>query len=381
MWFLPSALYWSSLSLIGYTYAGYPLLIYGLSRVRPRQPRQGAIEPTVSVVLAAHNEQAHLERKLENLLSLDYPAEKLQVIVASDGSTDATCEIARRYAERGVVLLDLPHGGKPRALNAGVEQARGELVLFTDARQRIEAHALRLTTGFFADPQVGAVVGELQLESRQGPGVYWAYEKLIRVAEGRFDSVVGGSGCYTAIRRHLYEPLPEDTLLDDVVTPMRIVLQGYRVLYRPEIRVFDEEASVQGEFARKARTLAGNFQLLRQMPELLDPRRNRLFLQFLSHKVLRLAGPLALAALLGSNLWLVVTGAPPWPLYAATLGGQLAGYGLALYGAVAGERAGRLARVSHTFVTLNAAAVEGLCRYLKGDLAWTTVRHDQTAQP
>jgi len=226
-----------------------------------------------------------------------------------------------------------------------------------------------------ADPQVGAVVGELQLESRRGPGVYWAYEKLIRVAEGRFDSVVGGSGCYTAIRRHLYQPLADDTLLDDVVTPMRIVLQGYRVLYRPEIRVFDEEASVQGEFARKARTLAGNFQLLHRMPELLHPKRNRLFFQFLSHKVLRLAGPAALATLLGSNLWLVLTAAPPWPLYAATLAGQLAGYGLALKGAISGERAGRLARISHTFVTLNAAAVEGLRRYLKGDLAWTTVKH------
>ncbi len=375
MWMLPSALYWSSLSLIGYTYAGYPLLIYCLSRLRPREPRRAALEPTVSVVLAAHNEEAHLARKLENLCSLDYPREKLQVIVASDGSSDRTVEIAQGFAERGVEVLALPHGGKPRALNAGVERARGELVLFTDARQRLEPGALRLTTSFFADSQVGAVVGELQLESKQGPGVYWAYEKLIRVAEGRFDSVVGGSGCYTAIRRHLYQPLPEDTLLDDVVTPMRIVLQGYRVLYRPEIRVFDEEASVKGEFARKARTLAGNFQLLRQMPELLDPRRNRLFLQFLSHKVLRLTGPVALATLLGSNLWLVLTGAPPWPLYATTLLGQLAGYGLALKGALAGERAGRLARVSYTFVTLNAAAVEGLRRYLRGDLAWTTVRH------
>jgi cellulose synthase/poly-beta-1,6-N-acetylglucosamine synthase-like glycosyltransferase len=374
MWILPSALYWSSLSLIGYTYAGYPLLIYALSRIRPRESRRAAIEPTVSVVLAAHDEEENLERKLENLCSLDYPREKLETLVVSDGSSDRTVEIARGFADRGVKVIELPAGGKPRALNAGVERARGEIVLFTDARQRIEENALRLTTAFFADPGVGGVVGELQLESKQGPGVYWAYEKLIRVAEGRFDSVVGGSGCYTAIRRHLYQPLPEDTLLDDVVTPMRIVLQGYRVLYRPEIRVFDREASVKGEFARKARTLAGNFQLLRQMPELLDPRRNRLFLQFLSHKVLRLAGPLALAALFGSNLWLVATAAPPWPFYVATLAGQLAGYGLALRGALEGEKAGRLARVSHTFVTLNAAAVEGLRRYLKGDLSWTTAR-------
>jgi GT2 family glycosyltransferase len=327
------------------------------------------------VVIAAHDEEAHIARKLDGLLALDYPRARLQLIVVSDGSRDRTSEIVRGYAAQGVELLELTRGGKPRALNAALERASGEVVVFTDARQRLAPDALRVAASFFADPQVGAVVGELQLESDKGPGVYWRYEKAIRAAEARFDSVVGGSGCFTAIRRHLFQPLPEDALLDDVVTPMRVVLQGYRVLYRPEIRVYDREASVAGEFARKARTLAGNFQLLRQMPELLDPRRNRLFAQFVSHKVLRLAGPLALAALLGSNLWLVASGAPGWPLYAATLGLQIAGYGLALRGALAGERAGRLARVSYTFVALNAAAVEGLRRYLKGDLSWTTERH------
>ncbi len=375
MWLLPSCVYWSSLGYIVYTYAGYPLLINALARLRPRAAQRAPIEPTISVVIAAHDEEALIGAKLENLLALDYPQDKLQIVVVSDGSTDRTDEIVRSHAGRGVELVRQPRAGKPTALNAGVARARGEVVIFTDARQRLDADALRVTASFFADPKVGAVVGELVLESDKGPGVYWAYEKLIRIAEGAVDSVVGGSGCYTAIRRHLYQDLQPDILLDDVCIPMRIVLDGYRVLYRPEIKVYDREADVSGEFARKARTLAGNFQLIARMPELLDPRRNRLFLQFVSHKVLRLGGPVALAGLLASNVALVLGGAPGWPFYAATLGGQLAGYALALRGALQGERADRLSRVSYTFVALNAAAVEGLRRYLKGDFSWTTTRH------
>lgn len=376
MWLIPSLTYWSSLGLVGYTYAGYPALILTLSKLRPRPVQQAPIEPTISVVMAVHNGDSHIKSKLDNLLDLEYPRDKAQIIVVSDGSTDRTGAIAREYASRGVELVELPHGGKPAALNAGVHHARGEIVVFCDVRQRISEDALRRTVAFFADPQVGAMAGELVIESEQGPGAYWAYEKMIRTAEGMVDSVVGGSGCYLAIRRHLYQEIPSDSLLDDVYTPMQIVLQGYRVIHRPEVQVYDKEASVSGEFSRKARTLAGNFQLLRQLPELLDPRRNRILFQFVSHKLLRLACPYALVALLASNVVLVVTLAPGWPIYAVTLAGQLAAYGLAIKGALQGEKAGKLARISHTFVTLNAAAVEGLRRYLKGDLQWSTVKHE-----
>jgi hypothetical protein len=185
---------------------------------------------------------------------------------------------------------------------------------------------------------------------------------------------VGATGALYAIRRHLFKELPRGTLLDDVYTPLQIVLEGYRVLFQPEARVYDEEADVGAEFSRKARTLAGNFQLLEQLPAILNPVRNRVFLQYVSHKLLRLVCPYALAGLLGANIVLVLTGAPGWPLYAATLGGQLAGYGLALKGALQGEGAGRLGRLSYTFVTLNLAAVEGLRRYLAGELSWTSAR-------
>jgi cellulose synthase/poly-beta-1,6-N-acetylglucosamine synthase-like glycosyltransferase len=372
MWLVPTALYWSSLGLVLYTYGGYPLLINVLARLRGRGVRTGSIEPTISVVLAAHNEGQRLAAKLDNLLALDYPQEKLQVVVVSDGSTDETDAVLARYREHDVVALRLESRmGKAEAINRGVQRASGEVVVFCDARQRVDPGALRAIVPLFADPQVGAVSGELTIADQRGPGVYWAYEKLIRAAEGRVDSVVGATGALFAIRRHLFKEIPRGTLLDDLFTPMQIVLQGYRVLFQPQARVYDEEATVGEEFSRKARTLAGNFQLLSIMPELLDPRRNRILLQFVSHKLLRLACPAALVTLLGANIALVMTGAPGWPLYVASLGGQLAGYGMAAYAALAGERAGRLPRISHTFVVLNAAAVEGLRRYLKGDFAWT----------
>ena len=372
MWLVASAVYWSSLAVIGYTYAGYPLLVYGLSRLRPRAARSADIEPTVSVVLAAHNESAHLRAKIAGLLALDYPADKLEIIVVSDGSTDDTDEIVGSFADRGVILerIERP-SGKPTALNRGVARATGELVLFCDARQRVSPGALRALVRLFADPDVGAVSGELHMPGERGPGVYWRYEAFIRAHESNVDSLVGATGALYAIRRKLYRMLPEDTLVDDMFTPLQIVLRGYRVVFEPGATLYDVEASPAGEFARKARTLAGNFQLLRHLPQVLHPLRNRVFFQLVSHKLMRLACPFALAGLFASNVVLVLTFAPGWPIYVLSLGGQMVAYALALRGAMAGERAGKLARVSHTFAVLNLAAVEGLRRFLVADLAWT----------
>jgi poly-beta-1,6-N-acetyl-D-glucosamine synthase len=373
-WLTAKSVFWSSAGLLFYTYAGYPAGIAALARLRARPPRKGAHEPTVSVVLAAGNEERAIGRKLDNLLALDYPRDKLQIIVASDGSTDGTDAIVRGYADRGVVLERIEtRAGKPTAVNHGVRRASGELLLFCDARQEIERGALRALAACFADPEVGAASGELTFPSERGPGLYWRYEKLIRHAEGLVDSVAGATGALFAVRRDLFADLPPDCLLDDVFTPMQIMLRGYRVAFEPAARVFDIEADLKGEFARKARTLAGNFQLVRELPELLDPRRNRIFLQFLSHKLLRLACPYALVGLLGSNLVLVATGAPPWPFYVATLAGQVGLYGAAALEALTG-RAGKVGRLGHTFVVLNVAAVAGLWRYLRGDLAWTGAR-------
>jgi biofilm PGA synthesis N-glycosyltransferase PgaC len=251
---------------------------------------------------------------------------------------------------------------------------------FCDARQRVAPDALRALCSCLADPTVGAVSGELSIGDARGPGMYWRYEKAIRAAEGRLGSVPGATGARFAIRRRLWRALPPDCLLDDVFTPMQIMLRGYRVGFEPSARVFDEEVDLGGEFNRKARTLAGNFQLLRELPELLDPRRNRIFVQFLSHKLLRLACPYALVTLLGSNLVLVATLAPPWPFYVATLAGQLGLYSLAGFEAATGH-GGQLGRVGHTFVVLNLAAAAGLWRYLKGDFSWTTARAECAEVP
>jgi biofilm PGA synthesis N-glycosyltransferase PgaC len=373
-WLTAKSVFWSSAGLLFYTYAGYPAAIAALARLRARPPRTGDYEPSVSVVLAAGNEERVIARKLDNLLALDYPREKVQVIVASDGSTDGTDAVVRGYAGRGVVLERVEtRSGKPTALNRGVRRATGELLLFCDARQQVDPGALRALAACFADPEVGAVSGELTFPDERGPGLYWRYEKAIRNAEGLVDSVPGATGALFAVRRSLFVELPPDCLLDDVYTPMQIMLRGYRVAFEPEARVFDEEADLKGEFARKARTLAGNFQLVSELPALLDPRRNRIFLQFLSHKLLRLACRYALVGLLGSNLVLVLTGAPPWPFYAATLAGQVGLYGAAALEALTG-RAGKVGRLGHTFVVLNLAAVAGLWRYLRGDLAWTGAR-------
>ena len=373
MWLSSSLAYWASLGIVGYTYAGYPLLVGAVARIRPRRVKRAAIEPQVTIILAARNEARNIARKLDNLLSLDYPSHKIQIVVVDDGSTDGTSDIVREYENVSLVRLD-GASGKPTAINRGFEQAVGEVVVFCDVRQRLDRGALRAIVPLFADPEVGVVSGELSISGNEGPGAYWRYERWIRRAESRIGSVPGATGAFFAVRRHLFSPLPADTLLDDVYTPMRIVLQGYRALVEPTARIYDSEATTAGEFARKSRTLAGNFQLLAQLPRILDPRANRIWPQFVSHKLLRLVCPFALCTLFLSNVVLVVTGAPGWPLYFATLLAQGVVYGSALVGLLRGARAGKVARLSRTFVVLNAAAIDGLRRYVQGDLAWTTER-------
>lgn len=378
MWLIPSAIFWGSLSVVGYTYLGYPLVIVGLSKLRKRKTLAENIEPTISIILAAHNEEARIGNKIINLLDQGYPREKIELIVVDDGSTDKTAEIIGEFVKDGVRLVKLANSsGKPAAINAGMAQATGEIVVFCDARQRVEPGALQALVQHFADAQVGAVSGELMMGGEKGPGMYWKYEKLIRAAEGLFDSVVGATGAFYGIRRELWRELPAGCLLDDVFTPMQIMLRGYRVIFESEARVWDEEASLKGEFNRKARTLAGNFQLLQFLPELLNPLKNRICGQYVSHKLMRLVCPAALATLLGSNIWLVLTGAPGWPFYVLTLTAQGTAYALAAWGAIAGEEAGKLARVCHTFVTLNAAAVVAWKRWLSGDYGWTTTREQK----
>ena len=364
---IATAIFWGNAAFVGFTYAGYPALIGALARLRPRPVRKdpGAPLPTVTVVVCGHNEAANWPRKLETLAGLDYPQGRLDVVIVDDGSSDGTQAVLAAAAEtetwRGrlrVVRL-MERSGKPSGLNAGVAAARGEVILFNDARQRLNREALRELVANFADPEVGAAGGELHLEGEGGAGAYWRYEAWIRKQEGRFGSTLGVSGALYALRRELFSPIPKDTILDDMLIPLRAHLAGKRIVFEPGAHAYDQTADTRREFSRKARTLAGNFQLLTQLPALLVPWKNPSWLQFVSHKLCRLAVPFSLGGILISSVVLT----PLSPIYAAALGAQLGLYVLAAVGASTGK-GGKLANLSHTFVALNAAAVVGLGRFL-----------------
>lgn len=303
-----------SLGMLALTWVGYPLLLW--LRARGASPASPAplprAWPRLSVILIAHNEEAAITRKLRNLLSFDYPADRVQVVLACDGSSDGTEAAARALDDpRLVILAFARRRGKAACLNDAVAAAEGEVLLFCDVRQRIEASAARLLVARLLQPGVGVVGGELAFEAEgvQGFGhtvdAYWRYEKGVRGLESASGSVIGVSGALYAMRRVDYTPIPAQTLLDDVLIPMRRALAGDRVLFEPGALAWDRpSAEVEQESRRKVRTLAGNFQLLALEPRLLSPLANPLFLRFVGHKLLRLTGPLWLAFALIAHLML-----------------------------------------------------------------------------
>jgi cellulose synthase/poly-beta-1,6-N-acetylglucosamine synthase-like glycosyltransferase len=325
--------------------------------------------------MVVHNEERVLQRKLENLLTLDYPAELMQLVVVSDGSTDGTDAILHEHSgnPRVNVVLNQLSRGKASGLNDALELAHGDIVIFTDARQEIELCAPRLLVENFADPQVGCVSGELMLgnpeagEIGEGIGVYWRIEKRIRELEALSDSVVGATGALYAIRRNLLVPLPQETILDDVYLPMHVARQGFRVVFDSRARVWDGvDLGTEQEFARKVRTLSGNYKLLQLAPWLLSSA-NPIRFEFVSHKLLRLVVPLALAAILIASL--VLRG----PVYRLALTLQVAFYGLSFL-EIAKLKKGPVARMADaafTFVVLNTAAVVAFANFVSGrKAAW-----------
>jgi len=331
-----AATFWISVALLIYVYIGYPLIAALRAMCRPRRRVRAPIEPSVSIVVVAHNEEDRIAARIENLLALDYPADRREIVIASDGSTDDTVERAQAYADARVrVRRFSTRRGKAVVLNSVVPTLRGDIVVFADARQRFDRNTLRALVESFSDTTVGAVGGELVLTTRNGPAAagrgaafYWRYEKFIRSTEGRADSTIGATGAIYAIRRTLFQPIPDDTILDDVLIPLRIMRQGYRVLFEPRARAFDSASpTARQEFVRKARTIAGTFQLFARERWLLSPRRNRLWFETMSHKVLRLALPLLHAALLVTASALATGWFYRWALicqvmfYAAALAG------------------------------------------------------------
>jgi cellulose synthase/poly-beta-1,6-N-acetylglucosamine synthase-like glycosyltransferase len=367
--------FWVSVAVIAYVYVGYPLVLHVWARWRPRPLRlgdAGAQTPGVSIVIAAHDEAARMCARIDNLLALDYPADRRQILVVSDGSTDSTVELLRRYAP-AVEYLAVPRGGKAVALNAARGRARSEIVVFADARQMFAPDALRALVAPFRDPSVGGVTGELRLDCEaalfanrrergdrrracsgrlpdtardrrwrgdrrsmsstiaDGVGAYWRYEKALRRCESAIGSTLGATGAIYAIRRALWQPLPPDTILDDVLTPMRVVLAGFRVVFAEGARAFDRAAiDADAESRRKVRTLAGNYQILWLEPSLLLPWRNPVWLQYVSHKIGRLIVPYALLALFFASVALAADHA----IYLTALCAQVGFYLLAGWGAL-----------------------------------------------
>lgn len=365
--------FWFSLAGIGYTYVGYPALLWVLARLRPRPIQHAPIEPTVSVLIAAHNEISNIHRKLDSLLAQGYPPDRLEVLLGADGCTDGTEGVVERIAKGWAGRLHLHRFperlGKPAVLNALVAQATGEIVVFTDARQALDRRAVRRLAENFADPAVGCVSGELELTDdpsspvAEGLGAYWDYEKSLRSLESRVGSMIGATGAIYAIRKSLYRPLDPRTLLDDVDTPLAIIAQGYRAVFEPKALAHDLVAPTgTDEFRRKVRTLAGNYQLFVQHARLLAPG-SPIAWQFWSHKVFRTLVPFWLVAVF------VASGTLPGPLYRVAWWAQVAGYALAGLGA-AGESlrwhwpGERVARVAYVFCLLNLSAVVGLIRFL-----------------
>jgi biofilm PGA synthesis N-glycosyltransferase PgaC len=358
-----------SVLVIIYAYVIYPLIVVAWSRLRHRRVEKRYRQMPVSIVIAARNEEANISARIENLLAQEYPSDLLEIIVVADGCSDRTAELARLYSGRGVQLLECATPvGKATALNIGVAAATRDIVVFADARQRFSPNAIAELVSVFHDQAVGAVSGELILvagdqvgEVHEGVGLYWQYEKLIRRSESAIASVVGATGSIYAVRRALYVPLAPNTLLDDFLVPMRIVLAGYRVIFLRAARAFDfPSATASREFSRKVRTLAGNFQAVAMEPRLLDPRANPVLFQFVSHKLLRLIVPyFCIAAWVSSAL---LTG----PVYLAFFVAQTVFYAIGLVNLtpLRSSRLTGVSRVSWTFMVMNAAAVAGLWMYM-----------------
>lgn len=381
-------LYGLSAGAVVYPYALYPAWLALRAKWGKRPVRRGegggGVRRTVSVVIAAYNEEANIGRRIAEMADRLVEAGLTgEVIVVSDGSSDATVAAARAAAARTnlpVIVESLETNvGKAAAITVGVALARHEIVVLADARQTWAADALQRLLENFDDPEVGAVSGELFVGSAPGVmagvGLYWRYEKWLRKQESAIHSTVGLTGSICAVRRALFRSIPPGTVLDDVYWPLQVVLQGFRVVFDGRAHAFDRLPDhVGAEFRRKVRTLAGNFQLVASLPEILLPWRNPVWFALYSHKLMRLVVPWAWLALIG--LAIALGG----PLYLSLLAAQLGVTGLGLVGL--SPRVGarfKLAAALGSFLVLNAAAGMAFWVWLSGRTArsWTKTRYSQ----
>jgi len=331
-----ACVFWASVGAMAYVYVGYPLLLFLVSRVWSRRVAKAPVTPTVTLVIAAYNEEQAIAGKLDNSLALDYPADRLDIMVASDGSTDGTNRLVREYAARHpgrITLLDLPRAGKTAGQNQAAEVATGEILVFSDATTMYDPGAVRAMVANYADPLVGSVGGDVRYvregEEVTGKGrqMYWNYEASIRRWESRIFTVIGATGCIYSLRRSLYTHL-DPAAISDFVQPAKALLQGYRSVVEDDATCYEVAESKQmgEELRRRARVVHRGIRGVGYMAEVLNPFRHPfLCFQIVSHRLLRWGIPFLLIAAFVANAFLLDA-----PFYQLTLALQLAFYGGAL---------------------------------------------------
>lgn len=377
-------LFWFLATVVVYVYAGYPLSLYLLTR-RGSAPGDQTVryEPSVTMLISAYNEEECIAEKLDNCLELQYPNELINIVVISDASSDRTDEIVAEYADRGIQLLRMEdRGGKTVGVNAAVEKAESEIIVFSDANAMYRADAVVALASRFRDASIGAVIGEASYvepdsDSGRSESLYWRYETAIKELESREGSVVGGDGAIYAVRRELYVPMSADAL-SDFVNPLQVVRAGYRCVYDRRAVSYEETASeYTKEYRRKVRIVNRAWRAVLGMPEMLNPFRHGTFsLKLWSHKVLRWIVPFLLVAIFALNVSLVTKSA----VYVITLAVQVLFYALALIGLLHRDR-GRLVpllSIPFYFCLVNIASAQGILEAFKGRTytTWSTARSD-----
>lgn len=382
-----AVIFWACAAVLFYTYAGYPLLIWALSRCFGPRRQTPAEEPdslpSLSLLIAAHNEAPVIGQRIRNALALDYPRDKLEILVASDGSADATPDIVRRYAGQGVRLLDYPcRRGKAAVLQAAVAELKGEIILLSDANTSMDPSAARRLARWFGEPGVGVVCGRLVLtDPRTGRNVdslYWRYETFLKRCEGRLGALLGANGAIYAVRRECFTPPPADTIIDDFAIPLLARLRsGCAIVYDDEATAREETPpEIAAEFRRRSRIGAGGFQSMGMLLQLLHPRSGWVAFTFLSHKVFRWLGPFFLLGVLTASalLW-------QQPFYRHGLLVQLGFYLISPLTAIVPARMRflRPLRLAAMFSVMNAALLVGFWRWLRGRQSGIWERTDRLA--
>lgn len=369
---LALALFGIAAIVVGYIYFGYPALLFALARVRPRPVARGDVTPSMTMIVPTFNEERVIERKIANALASDYPRERLEVLVLSDGCTDETCSIVRRLQDDVVRLIELPRGGKAAALNRGAAEATGEILVLTDANVELAPDALRRLARSFADPSVGGVSGKKKAIRRigadtteLGENLYWRWDQWQKTLESAIGSIFAADGTLYAVRRTLYVPIDDPAQADDIAISARVVLQGRRLVFDPEAVAF-EETPAEGaeEFRRKVRVTNHSVRALLNLGSALWTS-GFYSVELLSHKLVRHLVPFFLLLLLAATLWLARTS----DLFRVVLAAQLGFYILALMGALLRHRRGgawKVFSVPYYFCLVNAAALFGVLSIVRG---------------